>query len=174
MSSTPEAVVKVTLYQVPSDRCGILRAKDEIIAKLTADLNRANADKECLQAQITQQVKENDILHNTIDDQAYKIGELKVEVSGQNSKLAGQEREIEALETQLVIYQRVIDEDNVSRRSDSSCTDYDLMDLTSDEEEEEEDFDQDNSISSTTDKNGSDTFGASNIKPGMGEAMEHN
>ncbi|KAI7762317.1 hypothetical protein ACKAV7_009410 [Fusarium commune] len=204
MSSTPEDGVQVTLYQAPSDIHGILMAKDEIIAKLMADLAQANADKEGLQAQITQQ-EDNVILHNTIDyqdveivdltskdnrnrkqitdllydrhvcynnidDQAYAMGELKAEVSRQNAKLHDQEREIEELETELVIYDRVIDDDNVSRSSDSSCTDYDLMDLTSDEEE---DIDQDNGISSTTDNNGSDNSSAAGIKS-EGEAMGYN
>ncbi|KAF5261732.1 hypothetical protein FOXYS1_7568, partial [Fusarium oxysporum] len=171
MSPTPEDVVQVTLYQAPSDIHGILMAKDEIIAKLMADLAQANADKEDLQAQITQEEEDNVILHNTIDDQdveivgltsndtrnrkqitdllydrrvcynniddqAYEIGELKAEVSRQNRRLDDQERKIEELEAERNIYERVNDEDNASRSSDSSCTDYDLMDLTSDEEEE--------------------------------------
>lgn len=207
MSPTPEDGFQVTLYQAPSDIHGILMAKDEIIAKLMADLAQANADKEDLQAQITQEEEDNVILHNTIDDQdveivgltskdtrnrkqitdllydrrvcyniddqAYEIGELKAEVSGQNRRLDGQERKIEELEAERNIYERVNDEDNASRSSDSSCTDYDLMDLTSDEEEEEEDINQDNDISSTTGNNGSDNSSAAGIKS-EGEAMDHN
>ncbi|KAK2696987.1 hypothetical protein QWA68_005133 [Fusarium oxysporum] len=209
MSPTPEDVVQVTLYQAPSDIHGILMAKDEIIAKLMADLAQANADKEDLQAQITQEEEYNVILHNNIDeqdveivgltskdtrnrkqitdllydrrvyynnidDQAYEIGELKAEVSRQNRRLDDQERKIEELEAERNIYERVNDEDNASRSSDSSCTDYDLMDLTSDEEEEEEeDIDQDNDISSTTGNNGSDNSSAAGIKS-EGEAMDYN
>ncbi|EXM08944.1 hypothetical protein NOF04DRAFT_8448 [Fusarium oxysporum II5] len=208
MSPTPEDGVQVTLYQAPSDIHGILMAKDEIIAKLMADLAQANADKEDLQAQITQEEEDNVILHNTIDDQdveivgltskdtrnrkqitdllydrrvcynniddqAYEIGELKAEVSRQNRRLDDQERKIEELEAERNIYERVNDEDNASRSSDSSCTDYDLMDLTSDEEEEEEDIDQDNDISSTTGNNGSDNSSAAGIKS-EGEAMDYN
>ncbi|EWY88080.1 hypothetical protein FOYG_09428 [Fusarium oxysporum NRRL 32931] len=207
MSPTPEDGFQVTLYQAPSDIHGILMAKDEIIAKLMADLAQANADKEDLQAQITQEEEDNVILHNTIDDQdveivgltskdtrnrkqitdllydrrvcyniddqAYEIGELKAEVSRQNRRLDDQERKIEELEAERNIYERVNDEDNASRSSDSSCTDYDLMDLTSDEEEEEEDINQDNDISSTTGNNGSDNSSAAGIKS-EGEAMDHN
>lgn len=207
MSPTPEDGFQVTLYQAPSDIHGILMAKDEIIAKLMADLAQANADKEDLQAQITQEEEDNVILHNTIDeqdveivgltskdtrnrkqitdllydrrvcynidDQAYEIGELKAEVYRQNRRLDDQERKIEELEAERNIYERVNDEDNASRSSDSSCTDYDLMDLTSDEEEEEEDINQDNDISSTTGNNGSDNSSAAGIKS-EGEAMDHN
>ncbi|EGU84632.1 hypothetical protein FOPG_01151 [Fusarium oxysporum f. sp. conglutinans race 2 54008] len=208
MSPTPEDVVQVTLYQAPSDIHDILMAKDEIIAKLMADLAQANADKEDLQAQITQEEEDNVILHNNIDDQdveivgltsndtrnrkqitdllydrrvcynniddqAYEIGELKAEVSRQNRRLDDQERKIEELEAERNIYERVNDEDNASRSSDSSCTDYDLMDLTSDEEEEEEYIDQDNDISSTTGNNGSDNSSAAGIKS-EGEAMDYN
>ncbi|KAH7199635.1 hypothetical protein DER44DRAFT_829454 [Fusarium oxysporum] len=208
MSPIPEDGVQVTLYQASSDIHGILMAKDEIIAKLMADLAQANADKEDLQAQITQEEEDNVILHNTIDDQnveivgltskdtrnrkqitdllydrrvcynkiddqAYEIGELKAEVSRQNRRLDDQERKIEELEAERNVYKRVNDEDNASRSSDSSCTDYDLMDLTSDEDEEEEDIDQDNDISSTTGNNGSDNSSAAGIKS-EGEAMDYN
>ncbi|KLP00822.1 uncharacterized protein FFNC_03638 [Fusarium fujikuroi] len=188
MSSNPQAGVRITLYQAPSDPHDILRAKDEIIAKLTARITQLNADKEDLQAQIMQRDKETAVLQNftheqaigirdlnskigrqgkqikdlmyeqsvsysTIDDKTHEIGELKAQVSKQERELQDQGREIEDLEAQIAIFQRVIDDDNISTSSNSSGTDYDLMDLSSNEEEEEQDIDPDNDISSTTDNN---------------------
>ncbi|EXK33878.1 hypothetical protein FOMG_11086 [Fusarium oxysporum f. sp. melonis 26406] len=186
MSPTPEDVVQVTLYQAPSDIHGTLMAKDEIIAKLMADVAQANADKEDLQAQITQEEEDNVILHNIIDDQDVEtvgltsndtrnrkqITDLLYDRRVCYNNIDDQAYEIE-LEAERNIYERVNDEDNASRSSDSSCTDYDLMDLTSDEEEEEEDINQDNEISSTTGNNGSDNSSAAGIKS-EGEAMDHN
>ncbi|KAI1039413.1 hypothetical protein LB505_002717 [Fusarium chuoi] len=188
MSSTPESGVRITLYQAPSDPHDILRAKDEIIAKMTTRVAQLNADKEDLQAQIMQRDKETAILQNfiheqaigirdlnfkidrqeeqikdlmyernvsnrTIYDKTHEIGELKAQVSKQERELEDQGRENEDLETQIAIFQRVIDDDNISTSSDSIGTDYDLMDLSGDEEEEEQDIDPDNDISSTTDNN---------------------
>ncbi|KAI1050602.1 hypothetical protein LB506_001824 [Fusarium annulatum] len=193
MSSTPEAGVRITLYRAPSDPHDILRAKDEIIAKLTARVAQLNADKEDIQAQIVQRDKETAILqnfiheqaigirdlnskigrqekqikdliyeqnvsHNTIDDKTHEVDGLKAQISKQERELEDQSRENEYLETQIIIFQRIIDEDNISTSSDSSGSDYDLMDLSSDEEEEEQDFDPGNYISSTTDKNVLENF----------------
>jgi hypothetical protein len=77
------------------------------------------------------------------------------------------------LETHLVIFQRVIDEDNISASSGSSGTDYDLMVISSDEEEEEQDIDPDSDISFTTDNNSLDNFGAANIESEKGKAMDY-
>ncbi|KAF5598986.1 hypothetical protein FPCIR_2632 [Fusarium pseudocircinatum] len=199
MPSTPEAGVRITLYQAPSDPHDILKAKDEIIAKLKAHIAQLNADKEDLKARLTKRDNDADILKNviddqainirdlnseigrqgkqiqdlkyerhvsysTIDDQAYEIGELKAQVSKQERDLEYQGRENEDLETQLVIFQRVIDEDNISTSSDSSGTDYDLMDLSSDEEEEKQDIDPDSNISFTTDINSLHNSDAANIE----------
>ncbi|KAF5644208.1 uncharacterized protein FTJAE_2898 [Fusarium tjaetaba] len=116
---------------------------------------------------------ERHVSHSTIDDQAYEIGELKAQVSKQERELKDQGRENEDLETQLVIFQRVIDEDNISTSSGSSGTDYDLMDLSSDEEEEEQDIDPDSGLSFTTDSNSLDNFGAANIESDKGKAMDY-
>ncbi|KAF5721047.1 hypothetical protein FGLOB1_408 [Fusarium globosum] len=187
MSSNPEAGVRITLYQAPSDPHDIMRAKDDIIAKLTARITQLNADKEDLQAQIMQRDKETAILQNfiheqaigirdlnskivqqgkqikdlmyeqnvsdsTIDDKTHEICELKAQVSKQERVLEDKGKENEDFETQIAIFQRIIDEDSISTSSASSGTDYDLMDLSSDEEEEQ-DIDPDNDISSTTDNN---------------------
>lgn len=77
---------------------------------------------------------------------------MKAQVSKQERELGDQGRDNEDLENQLAIFQRVIDEDNISTGSDSSGTDYDLMDLSSDAEEEP-DIDLDSGISFTTDNN---------------------
>lgn len=208
MSSTPEAGVRITLYRAPSDPDDILRAKDEIIAKLTARVAQLNADKEDIQAQIVQRDKETAILqnfiheqaigirdlnskigrqekqikdliyeqnvsHNTIDDKTHEVDGLKAQISKQERELEDQSRENEYLETQIIIFQRIIDEDNISTSSDSSGSDYDLMDLSSDEEEEEQDFDPGNYISSTTDKNVLETSVA-DIESDKDEAMGYN
>ncbi|KAF5664379.1 hypothetical protein FDENT_12903 [Fusarium denticulatum] len=115
--------------------------------------------------------RERDVFNRALYRQDYEIAEFKKEVSEQNRKLNDQEREIEGLETQLVILQRVVDEDNASTSFNSSGTDYDLMDLTSDEDEEEEDINRGNGISSATDNNGSDNSSAANIKS-EDEAMD--
>ncbi|KAG5752098.1 hypothetical protein H9Q72_003294 [Fusarium xylarioides] len=209
MPSTSEAGVRITLYQAPSDPHDILRAKDEIIAKLTARITQLNADKEDLQARLTKRDNDTAILQNvieeqaveirdlkskirlqgkqikdlmserhvsysTIDGQAYEIGELKAQVSKQERELQDQGRENEDLETQLVIFRRVIDEDNISTSSGSFGTDYDLMDLSSDEEEEEQDIYPDNDISSITDNNILDNFSAVNIESDQDGTMGYN
>ncbi|KAF5672904.1 hypothetical protein FCIRC_8187 [Fusarium circinatum] len=173
MSSTREDGVQATLYEAPSDINEILRAKDEIIVKLTADLTQANADKDDLQASLTQQEQENAILDNVNDEQDVRIVELEAslteqmdenrglelqvqcfkeytsnlmdeiyrletKVSGQNKRLDFQKREIQALDAQIAIWETVVDEDNASTNSDSSSTDYNLMDVASDEEEGED------------------------------------
>ncbi|KAF5565282.1 hypothetical protein FPHYL_4344 [Fusarium phyllophilum] len=209
MPSTSEAGVRITLYQAPSDPHDILRAKDEIIAKLTARTTQLNADKEDLQARLTKRDNETAILENvtdeqaveirdlkskirlqgkqikdlmserhvsysTIDGQAYEIGELKAQVSKQERELQDQGRENEDLETQLVIFRRVIDEDNISTSSGSSGTDYDLMDLSSDGDEEEQDIYPGNDISSITDNNILDNFRATNIESDQDGTMGYN
>ncbi|KAF5621891.1 hypothetical protein F52700_10764 [Fusarium sp. NRRL 52700] len=172
MSSTPKDGVLVTLYEAPPYINDILRAKDEIIAQLKADLAQANADKDDLQASLTQQEQENTILGNVNDEQDTRIVELEnslteqmdenrgleidltgsdmtianltieingltTEVSRQKKKLDEQEIAIQALDAQLAIWERVVEEDNASTSSDS-CTDYDLMDVAKDEEEEDD------------------------------------
>ncbi|CVK91176.1 uncharacterized protein FMAN_09322 [Fusarium mangiferae] len=104
--------------------------------------------------QIKDLMYEQNVSNSTIYDKTHEIGELKSQVSRQERELEDQGRENEDLETQIAIFQRAIDEDNISTSSDSSGMDYDLMDLSSDEEEEEEqDIGTDNDISSTTDNN---------------------
>ncbi|KAF5611325.1 uncharacterized protein FSUBG_2430 [Fusarium subglutinans] len=114
--------------------------------------------------------RERDVFDRALDRQDYEIVELKKEVSGQNKKLNDQEREIERLETQLGIWERVVDEDNASTNSDSSSTDYNLMDIASDEEEEE-DIDEDTSTSSNS--SSSSSTGTISIES-EDEAMDDN
>ena len=76
MPSTPEAGVRITLYYAPSDPHDILRARDEIIAKLTAPIAQLNADKEDLQARLTKRDNETAFLQNYIDEQAVEIRDL--------------------------------------------------------------------------------------------------
>ncbi|EWG38691.1 hypothetical protein FVEG_01851 [Fusarium verticillioides 7600] len=83
MPSTPEAGVRITLYQALSDTHDILRAKDEIIAQL-------NADKEDLQARLTKRDNDADVLKNVINDQAINIRDL-------NSKIGRQGKQIQDL-----------------------------------------------------------------------------
>ncbi|KAF5978318.1 hypothetical protein FCOIX_5970 [Fusarium coicis] len=191
MPSTPEAGVRITLYQAPSDPHDILRAQVEIIAKSKARIVQLNADKEDLQARLTKRDNDADVLKNVIGDQAIIIRDLNskigrqgkqtqdlkykrhAQVSKQERELKDEGRENEDLETHPVIFQRFIDEDNISASSGSSGTDYDLMVLSSDEEEEEQDIDPDSDISFTTDSNSLDNFGAANIESEKGKAMNY-
>ncbi|KAF5574685.1 hypothetical protein FPANT_11654 [Fusarium pseudoanthophilum] len=198
MSPAPEDGLRVTLYQAPSDPHGVLMAKDAIIAKLMADnedlraritkqkqsktiLRNINDEQDVriteLELKLRRQGKEirdvkreRDVFDRALDRRDYEIAGLKEEVSDKNRKLNDKEREVEGLETEVVILQRVIDEDNASTSSDSSGTDYDLMDRTSDEEEDE-DTNGCNGTSSATDNNGSDNSSAANIKS-EDEAMD--
>jgi chromosome segregation ATPase len=155
-------------------------AKDEIIAKLMADLAQANADKEDLQAQITQEEEDNVILHNTIDDQ-------DVEIVGLTSNDTRNRKQItDLLYDRRVCYNNIDDQayeigelkaevSRQNRRLDDQERKIEELEAERNiyEEEEEEDINQDNDISSTTGNNGSDNSSAAGIKS-EGEAMDHN
>ncbi|KAF5557475.1 hypothetical protein FNAPI_5415 [Fusarium napiforme] len=174
MSSTTEDGIQVTHYEAPSDINGILRAKDEINAKLTADLAQENADNDDLRASLTQQEQDIAIQGNVIDEQDDRIVDNEASLTKQMDE--GKElerkvavtisiliRKIKAQDAGLAIWERAVDDHNASDSSDSSGTDYDLMDRTSDEEEDE-DINGGNGTSSATDNNGSDNSSAANIE----------
>jgi hypothetical protein len=102
MPSTPEAGVRITLYQAPSDPHDILRAKDEIIAKLKARIVQLNADKEDLQARLTKRDNDADVLKNVIDDQAIIIRDL-------NSKIGRQGKQTQDLKYERHVSYSTID-----------------------------------------------------------------